>query len=65
MVDQERIGVCVWPTHDPRHPSNVVDEPVHSPEPETAPLAEEVTDTLTLRVISSLARTVARRKESD
>jgi Retrotransposon gag protein len=49
-VDQERIGVCVWPAHDPRHPSNVADAPVHSPEHETAPLAEEVTDTLTLGV---------------
>jgi hypothetical protein len=48
--DQEQIGVCVWPAHDPRHPSNITDEPVHSPQPETAPLAEEVTDTLMLGV---------------
>jgi hypothetical protein len=48
--DQERIGVHVWPPHDPRHPSNIVDEPVHSPEPGTAPLLEEVTDTITLGI---------------
>jgi hypothetical protein len=48
--DQERIGVRVWPPHDPRHPINVQDEPVRSPEPDTAPLAEEVTDTLTLGI---------------
>jgi Retrotransposon gag protein len=47
-VDQEWIGVHIWPAHDPRHPSNIADEPVHSPEPETAPLTEEVADTLTL-----------------
>jgi hypothetical protein len=46
--DQERIGVHVWPLHDPRHPLNVVDQPVHSPEPEAAPLPEEITDTLML-----------------
>jgi hypothetical protein len=49
-VDQERIGVHVWPSHDPRHPSNVVDEPVHSPEPKTTLLTEEVTDTLVLGI---------------
>jgi hypothetical protein len=48
--DQERIGVHTWPAHDPRHPSNVRDIPEHSPEPETAPLAKEVTNTLTLGV---------------
>jgi Retrotransposon gag protein len=48
--DQERIGVHVWPPHDPRHPSIVQDTPVHSPAPDTTPLAEEVTDTLTLGV---------------
>jgi hypothetical protein len=48
--DQERIGVRIWPPHNPRHPSNVVNEPTHSPEPETAPLAKEVTDTLTLGI---------------
>jgi hypothetical protein len=48
--DQERIGVRVWPPHDPRHPSNITDEPVHSPEPETAPLLEEVTNTLALGI---------------
>jgi Retrotransposon gag protein len=47
-VDQEQIGVRVWPAHDPRHPSNVADEPVHSPKPEAASLAEEVTDALML-----------------
>jgi hypothetical protein len=50
VTDQERIGVQIWPPHDPRHPSNVTAEPAHSPEPGTAPLAEEVTDTLTLGV---------------
>jgi Retrotransposon gag protein len=50
MVDQERIGVRIWPAHDPRHPSHVADKPVHSPEPQTAPLTREVTDTLTLGV---------------
>jgi Retrotransposon gag protein len=49
-VDQECIGVRIWPTHDPRHPSNVQDEPAHSPEPEATPLTEEITDTLTLGV---------------
>jgi hypothetical protein len=48
--DQEQIGVHVWPPHNPRHLSNVTDEPVHSPEPETTPLAEEITDTLTLGI---------------
>jgi hypothetical protein len=48
--DQERIGVCVWPPHDPRHPSNIHNKPIHSPEPETTPLTEEVTDTLTLGI---------------
>jgi hypothetical protein len=50
MVDQEWIGVRTWPTHDPRHPTNVADELLHSPKPETAPLTEEVTDTLTLGI---------------
>jgi hypothetical protein len=49
-ADQERIGVRVWPAHDPRHPSNVVPEPAHSPEPGTAPLTEEITNTLTLGI---------------
>jgi hypothetical protein len=48
--DQERIGVHTWPAHDPRHPSNVTDAPVHSPKPKTVPLTEEVTNTLTLGV---------------
>jgi hypothetical protein len=48
--DQERIGVRVWPPHDPRHPSNVQNEPAHSPEPNTTPLAEEITDTLMLGI---------------
>jgi hypothetical protein len=48
--DQECIGVCIWPPHDPRHPSNIRDEPVHSPRPETTPLPEDVTDTLMLGV---------------
>jgi hypothetical protein len=48
--DQECIGVRIWPPHSPRHPLNVQDEPAHSPEPDTTPLAEEVTDTLTLGV---------------
>jgi Retrotransposon gag protein len=46
--NQEHIGVRIWPPHDPRHPLNVRDNPVHSPAPETALLREEVTDTLTL-----------------
>jgi Retrotransposon gag protein len=49
-ADQERIGVRIWPRHDPQHPANITDEPIHSPEPETAPLTEEITDTLTLGV---------------
>jgi hypothetical protein len=40
----------IWPPHNPRHPSNIQNEPAHSPEPNTTPLAEEVTDTLTLGV---------------
>jgi hypothetical protein len=36
--DQECIGVQTWPPHNPRHPSHVRDEPVHSPDPETTPL---------------------------
>jgi hypothetical protein len=48
--DQERIGVCIWPPHNPCHPSNVRDELLHSPEPGNAPLTEEVTDTLMLGV---------------
>jgi hypothetical protein len=46
--DQEQIGVHTWPPHNPRHHSNVRDEPVHSPDPATAPLQEEITDTLAL-----------------
>jgi Retrotransposon gag protein len=48
--DQERIGIQTWLHHDPRHPSNVQDEPAQSPEPGTAPLAKEITNTLTLRL---------------
>jgi hypothetical protein len=44
------LGICTWPPHDPRHPSNVRDEPIHSPRSEIAPLPAEVTDTLTLGV---------------
>jgi Retrotransposon gag protein len=50
VSDQEHIGVRTWPPHDPRHPSNVEDKAVCSPEPETTQLPTEVTDTLTLRV---------------
>jgi hypothetical protein len=46
--DQEQIGARVWPPHDPRHPSNIQTEPMHSPGPEVTPLTEAVTDTLTL-----------------
>jgi hypothetical protein len=46
--DQECIGTHVWPPHDPRHPSNIRDKPVHSPDPGATPLLEEITDTLTL-----------------
>jgi hypothetical protein len=49
-TDQEQIGVRIWPAHDPRHPSNVTIKPAHSPEPRTAPLTENITNTLTLGV---------------
>jgi hypothetical protein len=48
--DQERIGIRVWPPHNPRHPSNITDEPVHSPKPKTTLLPKTVTDTLMLGI---------------